>query len=181
MQGASMHVVGIIQRAISLIFEDIMKKLFLLVLIGVAGFNGYQHLLGPADISNPVFAEIRVTVDAGGREIEAAVFGKMADEADCQQRARRVKENLEENCKNCVSKSIECKSSLAPRYAKYFDDEPASATYLSMNRSNRGERDVRLILWGLTGAEGDAVCGQMKSVFAKIHSGPMKCVHAVQM
>jgi hypothetical protein len=156
-----------------------MKKLFAIAVIGILGFLGYQRMQGPAEIVNPVFAEVRVTMNAGSRDIEAALFGKMVDEADCQQRAKRMRDNLEENCKNCVSKSIECKASLAPRYAKFFDDTPSSATYLSITRSSRGERDARLILWGLTGAEGDTVCDQMKLVFAKIHNGQMKCVRAV--
>jgi hypothetical protein len=161
------------------LLDEIMKKLFVFAVAGVLGFFVYQHLLGPAEIVNPVFAEIRVKIDVSGREIEAAIFGKMANDADCRQRAERVRDNLDANCKNCASKSIECKASLAPRYAKFFDDTPSSATYLSVTRSSRSERDVRLILWGLTGAEGDAVCDQMKLVFAKIHSGPMKCVHAI--
>jgi hypothetical protein len=156
-----------------------MKKLFVLVAVGVLGFFGYRHLQGSAEIVNPVFVEIRVTMDVGGREIEAALFGKTADDADCQDRAKRVRDNLQANCKYCVSKSVECKSDLAPRYAKFFDDVPSSVTYLSVKRSNRGERDIRLIFWGLTGAEGDAVCDQMIPIFAKIHTGPMKCVRAI--
>lgn len=156
-----------------------MKKLFVIAALGALGFYGYQHLLGPAQIVDPVFAEIRVIMNVGGREIEAAVFGKTVDDVDCRQRGERVRNNLEANCPYCVSKSIECKAELAPRYARYFDDLPSSATYLSVNRSSRGERDVRLILWGLTGAEGDAVCDQMKQVFAKIHNGPMKCVRGI--
>jgi hypothetical protein len=156
-----------------------MKRLFVIAVLGGLGFYAYQHLLGPAEIVNPVFAEIRVIMDVGGREIEAVVFGKAVDDADCRQRGERVKNNLEANCNYCVSKSIECKAELALRYARFFDDEPSSATYLSVNRSSRGERDVRLILWGLTGAEGDAVCDQMKQIFAKIHGGPMKCVRAI--
>ncbi len=156
-----------------------MKKLFVIAVIGVLGFFAYQRMQGPAEIPNPVFAEVRVKMNVGSRDIEAALFGKMVDEADCQQGAERMKDNLESNCKNCVSKSIECKDSLAPRYAKFFDDTPASTTYLSITRSNRAERDARFILWGLTGAEGDAVCEQMKLIFSKIHNGQMKCVRPV--
>ncbi len=156
-----------------------MRKLLVIAALGALGYYAYQHLLGPAEIVNPVFAEIRVNMSVGGREIEAAIFGKAVDDIDCRLRAERVKDNLEANCNYCVSKSIVCKASLAPRYARIFDDEPAGATYLSVNRSNHSERNVRVILWGLTGAEGDRVCDQMKRVFAKIHSGPMQCVRGL--
>jgi hypothetical protein len=78
-----------------------------------------------------------------------------------------------------VSKSIECKAAISPRYAKFFDDEPSNVTYLSLNRSTSTERDVRLIFWGLTGTEGDAACDLAKQIFEKIHKGPIKCVRAV--
>ncbi|BCB26144.1 hypothetical protein SKTS_10300 [Sulfurimicrobium lacus] len=156
-----------------------MKILFVIVVLGVLGFFGLRHQPEPTDVANPVFVEIRVTLDAYGRQIEAAVFGKTLDEADCQQRARIIKNNLAANCEYCVSKSVECKTALAPRNAKFFDDTPSSVTYLSLNHSRSTERDVRVIFWGLTGAEGDAVCDQMKLTFEKIHSGPMKCVRAI--
>lgn len=156
-----------------------MKKLFVIAAVAALGYFAYSRLLGPAEIINPVFAEIRVTIAVGGREVQAAVFGKAVDDADCERRAKRVKENLDANCEYCTSRSIECKPALAPRYARFFDDAPSYTTYLSINRSSRGERDARVIFWGLTGAEGDAVCDKMKQVFAKIHSGPMKCVRAI--
>ncbi|MEN6585810.1 MAG: hypothetical protein ABFE02_07195 [Sulfuricella sp.] len=156
-----------------------MKILFVIAALGVLGFFGYRHQQEPTEVVNPVFVEIRVALDADGREIEAAVFGKTLGEADCQQRARIIKEHLEANCKYCVSKSIECKAALAPRNAKFFDDTPSNVTYLSLNHSRNTERDVRLVFWGLTGAEGDAVCDRMKLIFEKIHSGPMQCVRAI--
>lgn len=157
-----------------------LQRILIISIVGILGFFAYRQLQGPAEIVKPVFAEIRVKMEVGGREIEAAMFGKMADEADCRQRAQNVRSHLEANCKYCVSKSIECKADLLPRYAKFFDDTPSHATYLSLTRSNRGERDARLIFWGLTGAEGDAVCDQMKQIFRKIHSGPARCVRAIQ-
>lgn len=158
-----------------------MKNLVILAVLGAAGFFGYRHFQqqDPEVIANPVYAEIRVTMDVGGREIEAAVFGKSVDEADCRKRAARVSDNLKENCKYCISKSIECKADLAPRYAKFFDDAPSTSTYLSVDRAHRGQRDMRLIFWGLTLEEGNAVCDQMIPIFTKIHSGPMKCVRPV--
>lgn len=157
-----------------------MKTLFVIAILGILSFYGYKHLQQePAEITNPVFVEIRINMAAGGREIEAAVFGRMADDADCRLRAERLRNHLEANCKNCVSKSIECKAALLPRYAKFFDDVPSHATYLSLNHASPAERDIRLILWGLTGAEGDAICDQMKQIFSKIHSGPAKCVRAI--
>lgn len=155
-------------------------KILILIALGVLAYAGYQRMLPPAPIDQPVFAEIRINMAVSGREIEAAIFGKTTDEADCRARSLRVSDHLKVNCPYCVIQSSECKPSLAPRYAKFFDDIPTSATYLSMNASNRGERDVRMILWGLTGNEGDTVCEQMRTIFHLIHSGPLKCIRGTR-
>lgn len=167
-----------------------MKNVFwvlVVVMLGLYGFKQFQSGKGgtlPAasattEISNPVYADIRVKLTAGGREIEAAMFSKMIDDADCQVRAKRFKEQLESNCQGCVSQSFECKGDLAPRYLKYFDDQPAHITYLSISRGNSDQREARLIFWGLTRQEGDAVCDKMKEVFTKMKTGPSVCVRAM--
>lgn len=167
-----------------------MKNIFWIVVVVMLGLYGVKQFQGGkgnegfstlamTDISNPVFADIRVKVTAGGREIEAAMFGKMIDDADCQVRAKRFKEQLEANCQGCVSQSFECKADLAPRYLQYFDDQPAHITYLSISRGNSDQREARLIFWGLTRQEGDAVCDKMKDVFAKMKTGPAVCIRAM--
>jgi hypothetical protein len=156
-----------------------MKTFFLIAVAGVLGYFAYQRMQAPAEIVNPVFAEIRVTADAGSREVEAAIFGKTADAADCQRRAAKIWDALEADCPACTSKSVECKTTLEPRFAKFFDDVPSSVAYLSINHSNRDERDVRMIFWGVTVAEGNLLCDKMKQIFERIHSGPMTCVRPI--
>lgn len=158
-----------------------MKKLLLIAVAAAAGYVAYQRERAPVEIVNPVFAEIRVTAEAGGREIEAAVFGKTADAADCQQRADKIWRQLEADCATCKSKSVECKATLEPRFAKFFDDAPSSVAYLSINHTNRDERDVRMIFWGVTVAEGDLLCDRMKQIFERIHRGPMRCISPMEV
>lgn len=156
-----------------------MKTLVMLAVIGALGYFGYGRLIAPKSIPDPVFAEIRVDIKSGGREIEAAIFGKTSDTGDCHDRTEKVRSHLRANCPECQLKSSECKTTLAARYAKFFDDQPSHATYLSLDRSNPWERDVRLIFWGLTGSEGDTICEHMRQMFLKIHSGPTRCIRGV--
>lgn len=156
-----------------------MRSLFTIMVLGVMGFFAYQRLLVPTEITDPVYAEIRIVMEISGRKIQAALFGKAADEADCQERAERLRMHLQDKCDYCVSSSIECKADLDARYLAFFDNKPATAPYLSIDRSRRGEIDGRLIFWGLTRAEGDFVCEKMQQIMAEIHDGPMQCVPAI--
>lgn len=167
-----------------------MKTILLIIAVAMLGMYGYKQFQGKkevvfvpgqvsTDMANPVYADIRVKVAAGGREIEAALFSKMADEADCQSRAQKLRDDLTQNCKNCVSQSVQCKADLAPRYVKYFADEPGNITYLSINRGSTDQREARLIFWGLTLQEGDLMCDQMKKVFSKMKTGALSCIRPV--
>lgn len=157
-----------------------MKSLLMIAVVGLLGYLSYQRLLVPAEVTNPVYIEMRLVLGLGPRQIESAVFGKTTDDADCLLRAERVRANLEQNCPFCVSKSVQCKPDLEERYIRFFNNEPATATYLSVNRSIPGERDVRVIFWGVTHKEGDMICESMKKVFAKIHNGPIECVRGIE-
>ena len=44
---------------------------------------------------------------------------------------------------------VSCKDELPPRYARLFDDVPIASTYLSMNAGIAGERDGRIVVYGL--------------------------------
>ena len=156
-----------------------MKSLVLLAIVVLLGYFGYQRLSASGPVADPVYGEVRVDIRSGPREVEAAAFGRFSDAEDCRQRNQKFSAHLRDNCPECQIKSAECMATLAARYLKFFDDQPSHATYLSFNRSKPWERDVRLILWGLTGTEGDAVCEQMRQVLAKLISSPAQCIRGL--
>ena len=54
---------------------------------------------------------------------------------------------------------------LAARYEQLFDDVPINIAYLSLTRGSRFERDGRMVIWGVTGKEGDQMCEILKQVY----------------
>ena len=153
-----------------------MKTILLLLFLGAVAYFGYREAMAPGKIANPVFAEVRIDISAGGRDIEAVIFCKAADEQDCQSRTEITRRGLQKQCPECRLRSAVCKPALNPRYASYFDDAPANATFLSLDPVERGQREIRLVFWGLTRDEGIALCEKMKSTFQEIHQTPARCV-----
>ncbi|RKT51236.1 hypothetical protein DFR40_2449 [Azonexus fungiphilus] len=153
-----------------------MKRLFLLSTLISLGYWAYQYFMPAVELTNPVFAEVRVKIREGNREIEAVLFAKAADDADCRMRAERTRQHLLDNCPKCLSRSFECKAELAPRYLKFFDDRPGNITYLSYRPASRGERDVRMIFWGLSIDEANSLCEQMRGILSPLYRGPTSCI-----
>ncbi|OYT88832.1 MAG: hypothetical protein CFE43_20385 [Burkholderiales bacterium PBB3] len=165
-----------------------MKKLILLLAIIGAAFYFYQQkkqsALDPEVIANPTFAEIRMTLDARGRTFEQVFFAKTVDDADCKKYSKNVIDDLQKKQANdsaghWLVKSSECKPELTPRYAKLFDNEPTFVTYLSMARSDRRERETRLLYWGVSVEESDKVCDGV-SKMQNGRKGAVTCIRAVR-
>ena len=70
------------------------------------------------------------------------------------------------------------KHELAARYEQLFDDVPINIAYLSLTRGSRFERDGRMVIWGITGKEGDQLCEILKASIRVRYSGPIRCVAA---
>jgi len=153
---------------------------FLVVLIALAGIayvvHGRQQAMNPEVIETPVYAEFRVNATVQDREIDMVLFGEMASTEDCQQRANRVWEKLIDGCKECTMTLSSCKAELEPRYQRLFDDAPIHSTYLSFNRGSRYERNGRMVVYGLTGEEGNAMCEGIRSHFQSRYEGTVNCV-----
>ena len=165
-----------------------MKKLVLILAIMVVAFYLYQQkqqsALDPEVIAKPTFAEIRMSLDARGRNFEQVFFAKTVDETDCKKYSKDVVDGLQKKQANdsagqWVLKSSECKPELAPRYAKLFDNEPTFVTYLSMARGDRRERETRLIYWGVSTEESDKVCDGVSKMQSG-RKGGVTCVRAVR-
>jgi hypothetical protein len=155
-----------------------VKGLIIVIVLAVAGYFAYQKYIGgpPRVIEDPVFGEIRMTADVGNREIEAALFVRASGDLDCKGRGLVSWRESFEGCPSCKLQEPKCHDDLPPRYAKLFDDVPIPSAYLSATAGSAAERDGRMVIYGLTDAEGVVVCEQIKSVLAEKYEGKLTCI-----
>jgi hypothetical protein len=159
-----------------------MKTILVMLVLGAAAYYFYVHLHGRAedqgskDITNPVYLEVRLEMPVQGRQLEFVLFGKMADDDDCRNRADRAWGKIIDGCVACTKKISSCLASLEPRYLRLFDNAPINTAYLSFTSDQAGERDGRMVFWGVTAAEGNAVCEAAKGEFSKNYKGAVSCV-----
>ena len=73
---------------------------------------------------------------------------------------------------------VDCKPELTARYEQLFDDVPINIAYLSLTRGSRFERDGRMVIWGVTGKEGDQLCESVKGRLQSQYSGTAQCIAA---
>jgi hypothetical protein len=157
-----------------------MKKLLVIAVLVAAGYFLWQRYSGgggPPQIEDPVYAEVRVTMESQGREIEMVLFIRSASEADCRGRARESWKGALAGCPGCNFRfEDKCHADLPPRYARLFDDVPIPSTYLSATAANSNERDGRLVVYGLTDAEGKMVCETVREQVKKEYQGTTRCI-----
>lgn len=155
-----------------------MRSLIVVVLLAAAGWYLYQkHVGGPPQVfENPVYGEMRMTTSADNREIEAAVFLRASGDLDCRGRGSRSWNEAFEGCPGCTLQEPKCHAELPPRYAKLFEDVPIASAYLSATAGSAAERDGRIVIYGLTDAEGVAMCEQLKREISKKYTGALNCI-----
>lgn len=166
-----------------------MKNLLILIVLIAAGYAALQKYretravtMNPAEITAPVYAEMRVLIGRDGREWEMVVFEATKDEAECQRSGSEFIEGFMRAPKSDPSeqrtlKSRECKRELPPRYQRLFANQPSSLTYLSLARGAPHEREIRLIYWGMSVEESNAVCGLAPSM-QTLRKGPVTCIQS---
>lgn len=161
-----------------------MKTLLIVVVVLAAGYYWYGHMKGggaankPPVATDPWYMEVRATNDVGGREIEMALFARALDERDCNTGKNSDWSSIQKSCPTCRAQEPKCSRELSPRYARLFDDQPIPSTYLSGTASTERERDIRVVVYGLTDEEGKAVCEAMRTELGKTFKGPTHCVPA---
>lgn len=159
-----------------------MKTILILAALIAGAWFGFQRWQTDEtvveEITDPVFAEIRVVKQIQGREIEMAMFGKMADAVDCRERAQRVWETVLAACEGCSMTVNDCRTELPQRYSRLFDNIPISSTYVAFTRGERSERDGRMVIWGVTADEGQVICESARTEFKKRYAGQVECVAA---
>ena len=155
-----------------------MKKLILLIALAGAAYFAYTRFQAgnPGHIENPVYAELRVDTKAGSRELNLVLFGEMVDDTDCRERFGRAWDKIVEGCVDCSMRLSSCCSDLEPRYRRLFDDTAIHSTYLSFTKGSRYERNGRMVVYGLTGDEGDALCESLRQQFQTRYKGTVACI-----
>jgi hypothetical protein len=159
-----------------------MKKIIVVLLIvGAAVFfwQRKQQAQNPDVIANRVYAEMRIKMALPGREIEGVMLGKTADQADCQKHTQELERVTTAACPTCKVQTSECKTELATRYTKFFDNTPTTITYLSLARGAPTEREFRVIYWGISLEESDKLCA-IAPAFQKGRKGAVTCVRAAR-
>ena len=162
-----------------------MKIIVFVVAIGAAIFFYVRHqqsVLNPAVITNPVYAEVHMTLDARNRSFEQVLFVQTVNQADCRKFSDATLKQLFDRETSTGDmhwkvKSSECKAELSARYAQLFDNEPTFVTYLAMARGNPKEREMRLIYWGVSAAESDKVCDGVSQMQSQ-RKGAVTCIRS---
>ena len=163
--------------------DSSLKKLGVFVLVVVAVFfflRDRANQAPPEVITDPVYAELRVRASASGASFDQTILVKTIDQVDC----KGIRESLEKVYGPDAAKagqqwqvqSSECKTELAPRNARLFEDEPASLTYLSMARGNRLERESRIITWGISVEQSNMLCDALAKSEISRRKGAVTCI-----
>jgi hypothetical protein len=156
-----------------------MKLIAIVIVLAVAGFVVKSRLdkVNPTVIEHPVYAEMRVDSKMGNREFNIALFAKAVDLDDCNLRSGKTWGKVLAGCPTCEISPVKCLDALPPRYARLFDNVAIPSTYLAFTRGSRFERDGRLVVYGLTRAEGLTVCEYLRSSVSKQdYAGTLECI-----
>ena len=105
-----------------------MKSLLTIAVIAIVAWFAWQKLSGqsgpPASLEDPVYGEVRVSLEVQDRELEMALFIRASSNADCRGRAAVSWNELFKDCPSCELQEPVCRDELPARYARLFDDAP---------------------------------------------------------
>lgn len=158
-----------------------MKTVVIIIVLLIAGYLWYGRAQGVSNkapvATDPWYMEVRATNVIESREIEMALFARALDERDCQVGMHADwAAGINKTCPTCTAHAPKCSKELPARYAKLFDDVPIPSTYLSATAAAARERDVRVVVYGLTDDEGKTVCEILRKELNKNFTGPSHCV-----
>jgi hypothetical protein len=162
-----------------------MRNLVIFIIIVGAGLFFYKKYFDqPKEITHPIYAEVHMTIGgprgSGGRSIEAVTYMATADEKECQGLLSSFNSQQARLCPpdSCSVQQRECKTELAPRDLRLFDNQPTTVTYLSIARGTPEERETRMIFWGVSADTSDKLC-QMVPDIQEGHKGQVRCIHGL--
>lgn len=149
-----------------------MKAIIFVVLLGAAAYWGWNYYNNKI-ITDPVYAEFRVKYEGG---IELVGFGKMNSQPDCERRAVEFWRGVLASKAQAEMSAVHCGIQLPARYEALFSNQVATATYISMDRGNSGERDGRFIIFGAPSSEVIKICPSLIETIKQKYSGEVKCI-----
>jgi hypothetical protein len=154
---------------------------FAIIIIG-AGYYFYQKDSSgiPEAITDPYFGELTVKQKVQNRDLTVVVYGRMVDNGDCEKRGQIALKDVFEGCTDCNVVDYHCQTELPRRAQALFDNQSTHLAYIALDRGNRGERDARMIVWGLTKAESAFFCTSMIPMIKKKYSGTVSCIEALE-
>jgi hypothetical protein len=159
-----------------------LRTLLIIVALLVAGYFWYQRgendpaANKPPVVTDPYYLEVRASNVIGGREIDFALFARALNERDCANGTNAGWASITKSCPTCTAQAPKCSKELPSRYARLFDDKPIPSAYLSGTAANEHERDIRVVVYGLTDQEGELICESMRKELSKNFVGATHCV-----
>ena len=156
-----------------------VKKIILVLLVIIIGLSGYYLERNPAEISNPVYLEARISFNLPDidRDIEYVFVSEMVSDKDCKARSKRYLKNMFKKCAICEIQSPKCNPNIHKRYKRLFANGLTHTSYLRLDRGNRFERDVRMVVWGLSKEESKYLCQATLDKIDFKYSGKINCVN----
>lgn len=150
-----------------------MKKLFLFIVVAIAAWWGWRYY-DEHRITDPVYVEIRVKDTRSS--VELVGVGRMNSPRDCERRANNIWRKVLASDDDTKQVTVACLNNIAPHFEKMFTNQPSHATYLALDRGNRGERDARLVIYGAPASEVGKVCPTLVQQMKRNYSGQVQCI-----
>ena len=152
-----------------------MKSLIIVLLLGLAAYYGWNKFSSPTapTEAESVYVEFRVKFPD---DIELVGFGRMDSMEDCEQRSEIFWGNVLASGNNAKMSPTKCGIKLSPRYQALFANKVSTATYLSFDRGNAGERDGRFIIYGVPSSQVMSECPAIIAKFKENYTGEVKCI-----
>ena len=135
----------------------------------------------PAMIANPVYAAVRFRTAIHDRTFEMVELAKTFDQDDCNRIAANIIERMQRHHGDGLAwelESFHCTTGLDARSERLFENKPTFVNYVSATPGSSSERDLRMIIWGVTAEEGDVICSVIPRVQER-WNGAVSCIHAL--
>ncbi|HEY2346512.1 MAG TPA: hypothetical protein VGH80_11585 [Xanthomonadaceae bacterium] len=134
-------------------------------------------------ITNPVYAEVRFRADIGSREFHLVAAAQGRDHADCQRMIGDLPDKMQlgrrpDGTPLWKLESSECMSQLDERTERLFNNKPTFVNYVAASPGAPDEREVRMIIWGVTAQEGELVCDGLSRMKQR-WKGSVTCIRAL--
>ena len=136
----------------------------------------------PGAIMNPVYAAVRFRTQIQDRSFEMVEIARTFDHDDCNAVTGTIIERMQQRHRSGIVWELEtshCVEALDARSQRLFENKPTFVNYIAASPGASGERELRLVIWGVTAEEGDLICSEIPRVQDR-WMGSVSCVHAVQ-